>query len=166
MFLWFVFKKKVFGTTKVAFDAGLLGSQLSKSQLCHCVSNCRTSMLHRGKTSSVLWELYCLQRLFAVCHSHFAYPNIQVKSLDFSEPSLHAAHWATRCYCLIDSSTGNTQELSASADKGIACLLWKEHPFNNGWNHAESFDPADHFTLLTSPLCSLTWLQLLIMYSI
>lgn len=75
---------------------------------------------------------------------------------DFSEPPLHADHRATRCYCLIVSSKGNTQELSVSTDKGIACLLWKKHPSNNGWSQAKSFDLADHFTLLTLPLCSAT----------
>ncbi len=131
----------------------------------HCVSNCRTGLLHRGKTfwcaGNYMVCSECLQYLL-----HIQTLNHEVKSPNFSETSLHADHWATRCYCLIDSSTGNTQELSVSADKGIACLLWKEHPFDNGWNKAESFDLADHFTLLTSPLCSLTWLQLLIMYSI
>lgn len=31
--------------------------------------------------------------------------------------------WATRCYCLIISVSGNTQKFSVSADKGTACLL-------------------------------------------
>lgn len=43
-----------------------------------------------------------------------------------------------------------------SADKEVAYLLWKKHPFNNGWIRARAFDPADHFTLLTLPLCWLT----------
>lgn len=82
--------------------------------------------------------------------------NHEVKILDTSDLSLHTDHGATRCYCLIDSSAGNTQKLSLSADKEVACLLWKKHPFNNGWNRARAFDPADHFTLLTLPLCWLT----------
>lgn len=90
-------------------------------------------------------------RLFTFCHGHFAYPNMEPWRKDAG--LFRTDYWATRCYCLIVSSTGNTQELSVSADKGIACLLWKKHPFNNGWSRADSFDPADHFTLLTLPLC-------------
>lgn len=45
------------------------------------------------------------------------------EALAFCERALHADHRAARCYCLIVSSTGNTQELSMSADEGIACLL-------------------------------------------
>ena len=126
-------------------------------QVVHCLSNKiskrKTFLFDQNflKTFLILVKSYRLQTLCIL-----EVFNHVVKIPDVSDLALHADHGATRCYCLIDSSTGNTQKLSVSADKEVACLLWKKHPFNNGWNQARSFDPADHFTLLTLPLCWLT----------
>lgn len=157
----FVFKKKVL----LVFNAGFVGPQLSKSPLCHCVSNCKTEMLHAEAK---------LPEKCPWCSGNF-YSNYLVYSLSqplcISKHSImnHVFRLTTEPLAAIVLLIPPQEILKSWAwvqKRGLHACFEKKHSFNNDWNQAKSFDPTDHFTLLTLPLCSQTWLQLLIMYSI
>lgn len=138
-----------------------------KESFCHCVSNCRTGYRLPEKTSLVLWKFILFA---AIVYSLFT-ATLHIQTFNHAVKSPWLLFMLTAeplaAIVLLIPPQEILKEFSVSANKGIACLLWKKkHPFNNDWNWAKSFDPPDHFTLLTLPLCSLTWLQLLIMYSI